>query len=487
MLGWLVRLLKKAAIVVVIFAIAAVVLYAAGYRLELDGGGTPHVRHKASAAAHAEQIARHREAQRTQVPASEASPAPAATPPAQSKDDAEARPVDTTAPVISARGWTDFRGPNRDGRYTERPILTTWNAGGLKPIWKQPVGGGYASFAAANGRAFTIEQRGAQEVVAAYDAATGRELWTNAWNAVFSERMGGDGPRATPTWADGRVYALGATGELRVLEDATGRVVWRTEILQDAGADNLQWGMAASPLIVDDTGVVLPGGSGGQSVVAYDRTTGKRVWSALDDMQSYSSPMLVTIAGVRQILVFSASRILGLKPDGSGILWEFPWKTQYDVNASQPLLVGDNRVFLSTGYGAGAVLIELTPGPNGLTPREVWRTHRMKNQFASSVLHEGFIYGLDEAILACIDAANGELKWKGGRYGYGQIMLASGHIIVLTEDGDVALVRAASDRHQEVVRFHALDGKTWNHPALVDGRLLIRNINEMAAYDLRVK
>ena len=221
-------------------------------------------------------------------------------------------------------------------------------------------------------------------------------------------------------------------------------------------------------------------------MVAYDRATGARAWSALDDAPAYSSPMLVTTAGVRQLLVFSATRLLGLDPANGSVLWEFPWKTQYGVNASQPLLVGDNRIFISTGYGSGAAMIELTAQPDGaLTVTEVWRTNRMKNQFTSSVLHDGFIYGLDESILACIDAATGELKWKGGRYGYGQVMLADGHLIVLTEGGDLALVEATPERHVELVRFPAIEGKSWNHPAIVDGYLLVRNLNEMAAFDLR--
>jgi outer membrane protein assembly factor BamB len=282
------------------------------------------------------------------------------------------------------------------------------------------------------------------------------------------------------------VYVQGATGELRCLEDATGRLVWRTNILADAGAPNLQWGMAVSPLIVDDTVVVLPGGANGQSVVAYDRRTGRRAWSALDDRQAYSSPMLVTVAGVRQILVFAASRLMGISPDRGTVLWEHPWKTQFDVNASQPLLVGDNRIFISTGYGSGAAVVEITAADGRLTAREVWRTTRMKNQFTSSVVLDGFIYGLDEAILACVDAATGELKWKGGRYGYGQVMLASGHLLVLSEDGELALVRATPEGHREIARFPVLEGKTWNHPAMADGILLVRNINEMAAFDLRV-
>jgi outer membrane protein assembly factor BamB len=464
-------------------------LYLAGLRIVLDGGGMPHLRFHESADDRAEQIAQHREAQRALPPAPRPPAPPAATSanggvPPVPVDPSEA--VSIPSPRVATEPhWTDFRGPRRDGHYQERPIRTDWPAGGLTPLWKQPVGGGYASFVAAGSHAFTIEQRGAREVVAAYEVQTGRELWTNAWEAVFRESMGGDGPRATPTWHAGRVYALGAAGELRCLDAATGALIWRTNILDDARASNLQWGMAAAPLVVDDTVVVLPGGRNDNSVVAYNRLTGTRAWSSLDDTQSYSSPMLVTLAGVRQILVFSASRLVGLTPESGRLLWEFPWTTQYGVNASQPLLLGNDRVFISTGYGSGAAAIELSESGGRVTVRELWRTNRMKNQFGSSLLHEGFIYGLDESILACIDAATGELKWKGGRYGYGQVMLADGRLIVITEGGDLAVVHATPERHVELVRFAAIDGKSWNHPAISDGYLLVRNINEMAAFDLR--
>ena len=477
------KLAKAAGLGLLAVAALSVILYLAGVRVQMDGGGSPRLRFVASPSERAEQIARHREAQRAQGPAA---PAPAAAPSLPTATTAEGAGQPTPAIAAAAAAyWTDFRGPARDGHYRQQPILTAWPAGGPQQLWKQPVGGGYASFVIAHGRAFTIEQRGAEEVVAAYEVATGRELWTATWTATFSESMGGEGPRATPTWADGRVYALGATGELRSLDDATGRTFWRTNILTDAGAANLSWGMAASPLVVDDTVIVLPGGGNGQSVVAYDRQTGTPAWSSLDDRQAYSSPMLATLAGIRQILVFSASRLVGIAADGGGLLWEHPWKTNFEINASQPLVIGDNRVFVSTGYGTGAAVIELTPSASGLAVREVWRNIRMKNQFTSSVLHEGFIYGLDESILACVDAATGDLKWKGGRYGYGQVMLASGHLIVLTENGELALVRAAPDRHHELWRGPAIEGKTWNHPAMSEGVLLIRNINEMAAYALR--
>ena len=195
--------------------------------------------------------------------------------------------------------WTDFRGPRRDGDYRERPILTNWPAEGFRPVWKQPVGGGHASFVVAGGRAFTIEQRGNDEVAAAYDVATGRELWTSTWPATFSEAYGGDGPRATPVWRDATLFVLGAAGELRALDAASGQLRWRTNILEDASASNIEYGVAASPLVVGETVVVLPGGSRGRSVVAYRRDSGKQVWSALDDDAAYSSPMLVTLGGAR--------------------------------------------------------------------------------------------------------------------------------------------------------------------------------------------
>ena len=463
-----------------------------GLRFVMDGGGTPYPRFVGSSQLQAERIERHREAQRA---AAEATPSPAVTEPAPAAapiapaQPSVPGPVEKPAPVPAAGPapyWTDFRGPRRDGNYEEVPVLADWPATGLTPLWKQPVGGGYASFVVARGRAFTIEQRGPQEVVAAYDVQTGRELWTNAWSAEFRESMGGDGPRATPTWSDGRVYALGATGELRALDDAGGKLIWRTNILNDSDARNLDWGMAAAPLVVDDTVIVLPGGSNGKSIVGYDRASGKRVWSALGDKQAYCSPMLVTLNGVRQLLVVSATRMMGVVPGDGKVLWEYPFPTFNGINAAQPLVIGDNRVFVSASYGAGAAMIELSGSGDRFSVREVWRNNRMKNRFSGSVLHHGVIYGLDEGILAAIDAGTGELRWKGGRYGYGQVLLAGGNLIVLTEEGDLALVRANPERHQEITRFPVLEGKTWNVPALSGGYLLVRNLAEMAAFDLRV-
>ena len=503
------RLIRRLLTFVVIGLAVLIVAGAAlhflfGLGIVLDGGGMPRLRFVESADEQAARIARHRAEQRAQFEAAPASPGPApSAAPAEAPSAIEPSAPDTSAPgevtalapassavdagpVVRAAYWTDFRGPHRDGHYREQPVLTQWPAAGLTPMWKQPAGGGYASFTIARGRAFTIEQRGREEVVAAYDVMTGRELWTSAWAAEFRESMGGDGPRATPVWWEGRVYALGAEGELRALDDADGRTVWRTNILGDARSDNLPWGMAASPIVVDGLVIVQPGGGRTrQALAAYDARTGERRWEALDDRQSYASPMLATLAGRRQLLVFTAERLLGFDPATREVLWEFSWPGPNGINAAQPLVLGDNRVFVSSGYGMGAAVIEIVSDGSEFAVREVWRNNRMKNRFASSVLHEGFIYGLDESILACVDAATGELVWKGGRYGYGQLLLAGAHLVVLSEDGDLALVRATPMAHEELTRFPVLNGKTWNVPALAGGVLLVRNLAEMAAFDLR--
>jgi len=486
-------MLKKTAIVVASIGIAVAGLYLVGLRFAVDGSGmVPRFLSRGPDydALDADR-ARQREHPVQATEESDDSPqarvaAATATQPAQIEA-ARAPAAEAVAGTVARpRGyWPDFRGPNRDGRYDETAIRTDWPKDGLPRMWKQPIGLGYASFVVADGRAFTIEQRRRQEVVAAYDVETGRELWTHGWDASFVESQGGDGPRATPTYSDGRIYALGALGELHCLDARDGALVWRRNILSDNDAPNLSWGMAGSPLIVDDKVIVLPGGPRGRSVVAYRRTTGEPVWKSLDDKQAYTSPMLVTLGGVRQILVVSAERAVGLTIEEGRLLWEYPWVTQMGISVAQPLLLGDDRVFLSAAYGHGAAVFEVTRAGDSFSTRPVWVSTRMKNKFTSSVLHQGYIYGLDEAILACLDAATGEQKWKGGRYGYGQVVLAGDRLIVLAENGEVALVKATPERYDEVAKFPAIAGKTWNHPVIADGRLLVRNLREMAAFDIR--
>ena len=434
--------------------------------------------------AHYNALEQHRQQQAAQTAPTSASVAAVSPSPQASVTASPSETATTPAQQAPSRNyWTNFRGPKRDGKYDETTVSTSWPANGLPVIWKQPVGLGHSSFAIADGKAYTIEQRRNQEVVAAYDLGNGRELWTQKWNAQYTDSTG-DGPRSTPTWDEGRIYALGSTGELRCLDANSGAVIWGKNILSDNQARNLPWAMAASPLVVDDKVIVLPGGTAGKSVVAYNKMSGAPVWKVLNDTQAYVSPMLVELSGRRQIVVVSSSRVVGLAPEDGALLWSYPWETEGGINVSQPIVVDANRFFISSGYRKGAALVEIRGSGKSFTASTIWENNNMKNKFNSSVLHNGYIYGLDEGILSCLDVNTGERKWKDGRYGYGQVLLVGGHLIVTTDKGEIALVRATPDQYTEVARFSALQGQTWNYPAIASGRLLVRNSIEMAAYDI---
>ncbi len=402
---------------------------------------------------------------------------------AEARDGADLEP--TTEEALPAGSWPYYRGINMDGRYPE-PINTAWPKAGPPELWRIPVGGGYASFVVGHGLAYTIEQRREQEVVAAYDVGTGIERWTVSWDARFEESMGGDGPRATPALHGNTLVALGATGELRALDAETGDEIWRANILDDAGAANLIWGMAASPSIMGDAVLTAPGGPNG-AVIAYELDTGAIRWRALDAQGAYTAPAVFTLDGLPQIVLIGGDQVISLATDGSKTYWTRPWETMNGINAAQPLQVAPDRVFVSSGYGHGAAMLEVDADVEADTASvsEIWFSNQMKNKFSSSVLHEGYIYGLDEGILACIDPATGDRVWKGGRYGHGQILLASGHLVITTERGHLVLVRATPESHQELAALPAVPGRTWNNPAIAEGILLVRNDREAVAYDLR--
>jgi outer membrane protein assembly factor BamB len=463
----------------ILFVVVHLILFW-NLHMEFDGSMLRLLFSFRNANKHNEQIENLRQAEHSIDASLHPTPTPVAVQPAPAET--APQPETKSRPPASGNYWTDYRGPGRAGVYAEAEIMTDWPSGKLPLLWKRPVGGGYASVVVADETIFTIEQRMKKEVVAAYDLDSGREKWIHGWDADFREILGGNGPRATPIWYEGRLYALGATGELRCLDARSGERIWSCNILSDNQSENLAWGMAASPLIVEDKVIVLPGGPDGKSVVAYNRLTGNPVWKALNDRQAYTAPQLATLAGRRQMLIVSAKRVMGLAVEDGRLLWERPWVTSQGINAAQPIVTADNRFFLSAGYGHGAALMEVSSSGESLEARTVWSNIHMKNKFGSSVFHEGYIYGFDEAILACMDAATGELKWKGGRYGYGQLLFAGGYLIISSESGEVALVKASPEKYEELARFQAIEGKTWNIPAIAAGRLIVRNTTEMACF-----
>ena len=460
-----------------------------GMHLQITGGLMPQLDFH-DEGRHYRAIERHREQSADVAPA--VSPAPLETVAEEPEDEAilEAEPSETPEPGLataapSPGSWPYYRGLHMDGRYPQ-PINTAWPNEGPPELWRIPVGGGYASFVVGDGLAYTIEQRREQEVVAAYDLLTGAERWSVSWDARFQESMGGDGPRATPALYDGTLVALGATGELQALDAATGASIWRTNILEDSGAANLTWGMAASPAILDGAVLTAPGGPNG-AVIAYGLDTGAIRWRALDAQGAYTAPAVFTLDGLPQIVLIGADQVTGIATDGSETYWSRPWATMNGINAAQPLQVAPNRIFVSSGYGHGAAVLEVDADleANTASVSEVWFNNRMKNTFSTSVFHDGYVYGLDNGILACVDAETGDRMWKGGRYGHGQLLLASGHLLITTERGQLVLVRATPESHQEVAALPAVSGRTWNNPAIAEGILLVRNDREAVAFDIR--
>jgi outer membrane protein assembly factor BamB len=382
--------------------------------------------------------------------------------------------------------WPAYRGPSRDGLSADVGLLASWPDDGPPEMWRRPVGGGHAGFVVGGGRAFTIEQRRDEEAVVAYDLASGAELWATSWSARFSESMGGDGPRATPTLDGGRVYAYGANGHLVAADAATGAVAWQHEVLADLGMPNLQWGMSSSPLVTERLVVVSTSGKEGPGLVAYDKASGEEVWTTEWLLQGYTSPVLVDIGGVSQILQLAGMSLVGIDPANGDILWSFEWETFKGISAAQPQLLAGDRVFICTGYDKGSALVQLS-NDGGWSASATWTEPSLQCQFNSAVILDETIYALSDGRLVAHDLADGSRLWRGDRYGNGQLMYADGGLLVVGEDGLFARVRASGDAFEEQGRVRALDGRTWAVPALAGGRLLVRNEREAAAYDLRVR
>jgi outer membrane protein assembly factor BamB len=402
--------------------------------------------------------------------------------PVRARTDAELTAKPGTDPVsrkpaFTRAEWPGFRGRERDGVVHGPRIETDWARTPPVEMWRRPIGPGWSSFAVRDGLIYTQEQRGNDEVVACYDAATGRPVWTHRDRARFFESNAGAGPRGTPTLDERRVYTFGATGILNALDAESGAAVWSRNVTSDVGATVPYWGFSSSPVVTADRVIVAAAGQ----LLAYDRATGDSRWTGPDG-EGYSSPHLVTIDGVPQILLLSSTGAISVAPVDGEVLWQHSWKGSPIV---QPAVTADG-VLIVAGTGSGTRRLLVTQGSEGWRVEERWTSNWLKPYFNDFVIHRGTAFGFDGSILASIDLANGERKWKGGRYGSGQMIVLPDQdvLLVLSEDGNVVLVSATADKFTEIARFKAIEGKTWNHPVLVGGVLLVRNGEEMAAFRL---
>lgn len=381
------------------------------------------------------------------------------------------------------KNYSQFLGPNRNAVLSDVRLERNWTDHPPKRLWTRPVGAGWSSFAIADGRAITQEQIEDEETVTAYQLIDGGQLWRHKLKARFEHPLAGVGPRATPTINDNYVYSFGATGTLLCLKIEDGSEIWRRNTLVENKAILADFGMTSSPLIIDSLVVVCVGGPDGKSLVAYHKETGKRVWSGGSDMAGYSSPFSANILGKSQVVIFSRFQVSGHDPVNGTLLWKFPWP-EGTQQVAQPIVFPDATILVSSGYGIGSKLFQVETTSNLYGTKLLWESKRLKSKFSTPVHRNGFIYGLDDGVLACMNMHNGKREWKRGRYGHGQILLVDDLLVITSEKGEIALVEAKPDAYTELARMPGIEGKTWNTPALAAPYLLIRNASQAAAYEL---
>jgi outer membrane protein assembly factor BamB len=394
--------------------------------------------------------------------------------------------------------WPQWRGPRRDGISRESGLNWDWTNSKPAVAWRTPIGAGYSSVIVSGGRLYTQDRQAKNERVLCLSADKGALLWSHSYPTDYAGFWSHDnGPRATPTVYDGRVYTVGATGVFLCLEanpaDGQAKVLWQHNLLADFEADLPSWGVACSPLIEGRLVIVQPGGEKG-SVVAFDRITGQLAWTALDDPNGYSSPVAATAAGVRQIVAFTGERLVGLRPEDGKQLWDYPWVTSHKANIATPVVAGDT-VFISSDYGAGCALVKLSADGNGAVKAEpvyVKRNKLMRNHHSTCVLHKGLLFGCDtqdntHIRLRCLDLVTGEEKWATPHLGKVSPLLVDGHILLQHEDGDLILIEATGEAYRERGRLSVFAEKkeVWALPALAAGRLYLRNHKEVVCVELK--
>jgi outer membrane protein assembly factor BamB len=419
------------------------------------------------------------------------------------------KPLDDAVKAIDVQptphDFAGFLGSNRDSYVPDVHLAVDWAAHPPKLRWKQPIGGGYSAFAIVGHGAITLEQRDLEELVTCYDVNTGALAWHHAIHARHHNEIGGDGPGSTPTVHDGKVYALGGTGVLRSLDAATGNEIWIRDVLADVGTDyetdraGVWWGRSASPLIVDDLVIVPAGGppAGPKvSLIAYKCVNGEIVWKGGNRQVSYSSPSLATYGGMRQIVIVNEATITGHDPRTGDVLWEAKWEGSSNsaASASQTVQVDDEHLFVSKGYsmGGGALFeIKHEKSDNGdgtsseWAIKKLWHNHRvLMTKLDNVVIKDGAVYGLSDGVLQCVDLKTGRKLWEGDDYGHGQLLRVGDRLLITGEWGAVALVDLNPKEYHELARFQAIDGKTWNNPAISGNLLLVRNAVEAACYEL---
>ena len=405
---------------------------------------------------------------------------------------AEQSSMETAAAISQQPGdWPGFRGPCRDGRLSGVRIGTDWRQSPPRQVWRRPIGPGWSSLTVIGDRLFTQEQRGDDEIVVCYDAADGTEVWIHRDATRFSELVAGPGPRATPTFHAGRLYTLGASGRLNCLDAASGKGLWTRDLVADCGATIPQWGFASSPLVAHGVVTAFAGGANGKTIAAYDEQSGEPAWTASvgpaseKAAMSYCSPHLATIDGVDQILLATDAGLSAFDPASGKEFWHYSWSAG-NARIVQPAVIGKGDILLGTGMGNGTRRIHVGRDGQSWLAEEQWASRKFRPYFNDFVVSGDYLYGFDGSRFVCVGLKDGREAWHARGYGSGQVLLLADQelLLVLSEEGDVALLSARPDKQEELCRFKAIEGKTWNHPVIAHGRLFVRNGEEIACYQL---
>ena len=390
--------------------------------------------------------------------------------------------------VSAAQDWPQFLGPGRNGVYTGNDLVAKWPAAGPPVVWKKDVGAGFASPVVAGGRLILFHRVGDKEVVEALDAATGAAIWRFDYPTQYRDDFGFDeGPRATPTVADGRVFAFGAEGMLHCLDFATGKKLWSVDTARQFQVAKGFFGAAGAPL-VDGGRVLLNIGGAAAGLAAFDAATGKTLWTVPNQEASYSSPVAANIQGSRHALFFTRSGLVDVDPANGKVRYQLPWRARIraSVNAATPLVV-DDLVFVSASYGTGAVLLQA--GASGW--KKIWESDdALTNHYATSVYRDGFLYGYhgrqeEGQSLRCIEFKTGKVRWNVDAFGAGTVTLAGDKLLLMREGGELVLAAASPAAFRQIASARILPGVVRAYPAIANGRMYVRNEKTIVAVSLK--